>query len=164
MPNMVEKWKIIPDFPDYAVSNWGHFVGRQRKIKKYEAGTNYVRVNMSNKNPKREILIGLHKLVAELFIGPCPEDHIVNHKDRNRRNNHVDNLEYMTLSENMTHWRTTEKPEGGIPLNSNVTILIDSDLLEKLKVKAKEDGRSLSDYVSRKLEEATVEETAKFIE
>lgn len=48
--------------------------------------------------------IRVHRLVAEAFI-PNPENKkTVNHKDWNRLNNKLDNLERMTHSENSTHW------------------------------------------------------------
>jgi hypothetical protein len=41
--------------------------------------------------------------VAEAFIGPCPPGLVVNHRDGNRQNNCVQNLEYCTYSENALH-------------------------------------------------------------
>lgn len=56
----------------------------------------------------------IHKLVALTWIGPAPgptgtkrHEYCVNHKDGNKQNNHVDNLEWVTNSENLSHaWRT----------------------------------------------------------
>jgi len=45
----------------------------------------------------------VHRLVGELFIDkPMGKDQI-NHKDFNKQNNHVDNLEWVTLLENLAH-------------------------------------------------------------
>lgn len=53
-------------------------------------------------NGKRRF-IHVHRLVAEAFI-PNPLDlPQVNHKDGNKLNNHVDNLEWCSASENMKH-------------------------------------------------------------
>ena len=46
----------------------------------------------------------LQRLVAACFLGPI-EGYEINHKDRNTLNNHVDNLERVTPSQNQKHWR-----------------------------------------------------------
>lgn len=45
----------------------------------------------------------IHRLVAEVWIGPIPEGMTVNHKDLDKFNNDVENLEIVTYSENIRH-------------------------------------------------------------
>lgn len=45
----------------------------------------------------------VHRLVADAFLPHDPERPFVNHKDKDRSHNHIDNLEYMTHKENMDH-------------------------------------------------------------
>lgn len=57
----------------------------------------------------------VHRLVAEAFLVKPTEKHIVNHKDGNKANNSLDNLEWVTYTENLQHaidniW-TTESRE-----------------------------------------------------
>jgi hypothetical protein len=42
----------------------------------------------------------VHQLVAAAFIGPCPPDHEVGHKNNDKADNRADNLEYCTDLEN----------------------------------------------------------------
>jgi DNA-binding transcriptional regulator YiaG len=51
----------------------------------------------------------LHSMVAAAFIGPRPKGHHINHKDGDKANNCVDNLEYVTPSGNATHALTALK-------------------------------------------------------
>jgi len=62
----------------------------------------YIRLALVNLNGQKEQKL-VHVLVATVFI-PNPDNKpTVNHKDHNRSNNHVENLEWATFSEQNNH-------------------------------------------------------------
>lgn len=85
---------------------WNKFMSTIRK-----EGT-YVNVNLVKDNEIKTAYI--HRLVAEAFLpnpGHLPE---VNHKDGNKQNNNVENLEWCSHSENMVHcWKQLHKEKRG---------------------------------------------------
>jgi hypothetical protein len=44
-----------------------------------------------------------HRLVWEMFNGPIPEGHVIHHKDGNKRNNSIENLECLPKGEHHSH-------------------------------------------------------------
>lgn len=58
-------------------------------------GSGYAQVRINNK------AYLAHRLIAEAFFGKCPEDNEVDHIDRNKLNNDINNLRYVSRSENM---------------------------------------------------------------
>jgi hypothetical protein len=54
-------------------------------------------------SPKKPISVTVHSVVAASFIGARPEGLEINHKDLDKRNNSVDNLEYVTPKQNSRH-------------------------------------------------------------
>ena len=109
VPNMREEiWKSIYG-GIYAVSSLGRIKrllrSRTSLPGKIFPGTanldGYLVVTLRKNNKKRIELI--HRLVAGAFLGTCPSNKEVNHKDGNKKNNCIDNLEYITQLENITH-------------------------------------------------------------
>ncbi len=119
---MEEIWKEIKDYPYYRVSNLGrikrlaydkidslgrHIHKSELIMKPVDNGTGYFQVKIA-KNIFASKIDGkdnrdckyVHRLVAEAFI-PNPNNlEDVNHKDHNRANNHVDNLEWLSGVDN----------------------------------------------------------------
>ena len=75
---------------------------RGRVLKQGSTGTGYPQITLCIPGKKRARHL-VHRLIAEAFLGPCPEGHQVNHKDGDKSNNCVENLEYVTQSENIRH-------------------------------------------------------------
>lgn len=111
---MSEIWKNIEGYPLYEVSNCGRVRTKEhtdtlnrvkkakiRKPRHVRNGHEYV--TLFSNETKRYKLCFIHRLVAFAFI-PNPENFpIINHKDCNPSNNHVDNLEWCTHSYNNTY-------------------------------------------------------------
>lgn len=103
---MVEEWKQVKDHPKYSISNYG-------RVRNTETGkiltpnirsktSHYLYVNFSY-GYKNLVKKNIHRLVAEAFV-PNPDNKPeVNHIDGNKQNNMVDNLEWVTTSENALH-------------------------------------------------------------
>lgn len=96
---MKEEWKKISEF-DYEISNFGNLrrlnSNKLRKIQTDKDGYNTITIWKNGKSYFKRI----NRLVAEAFI-PNPNNlPIVNHKDENRKNNYVDNLEWCTVEYN----------------------------------------------------------------
>jgi hypothetical protein len=101
----------------YEVSNFGNVKSLEKIINKGKFGI--VKFNeiilkpvLRNKNgylivnlykDKKVKIFQVHRLVAETFIPNINNKPQINHIDANKTNNHIENLEWVTPSENMIH-------------------------------------------------------------
>lgn len=98
MKNILEEWKQINEYPNYEVSNLGN-VRRQTKkgyhlLKPTPNTKGYLRVTLAKNGKAKNFYI--HRLVAGAFIPNDSNYPQVNHKDENKQNNNINNLEWCT--------------------------------------------------------------------
>lgn len=92
----------------YKVNKKGQIYSDAKKIilKPIVKSTGYAFVNLYNKGKHKSMYI--HTIVANTFIGNS-FGHVVNHKDLNKLNNNVENLEIVSQKENILHSKLNGK-------------------------------------------------------
>ena len=101
--------RIIEKYPNYTISDKGEIVNinTNKELKPYIRNDGYVIISLSKGGKKYKCY--LHRLVAETFI-PNPDNlPQVNHKDENKSNNCVSNLEWITPKDNCNYGTRNER-------------------------------------------------------
>ena len=112
---MNEIWKDIDGYEGlYQVSNLGNVkslnynrTGKERILKPGTNGSGYLHVILCKNGKIR--LFKVHRLVAKAFLENPDHKSDVNHKDENKTNNCVENLEWMTRQENINFGTHNER-------------------------------------------------------
>ncbi len=100
------EWKIIPGYSGYEASNTGllrslnYKSSRKVRILKPAISDGYLKTMLKGDDGKFHSY-NVHKFVTLAFLGNRPAGLEVNHKDGNKLNNDITNLEYVTHSENV---------------------------------------------------------------
>jgi hypothetical protein len=102
----MEIYKIIIDYPDYEISNLGNCrnIKTQNILKpvKIKSGYNRFTLSYTNEDGKRkQRMIYQHRLIGIYFIDNPENKPHIDHKDGNRGNNLIENLRWVTRSENL---------------------------------------------------------------
>jgi len=98
----MEEWRIIKEYPNYDVSNFGNIKNNKTsKIMKQTLKGGYYNIGLVNELGKKTFKV--HRLVCLNFIENPENKSDVNHKDKNKINNNICNLEWMTHRENNIH-------------------------------------------------------------
>lgn len=124
------QWEPIDGFPGYLISNDGRVYSEKTDTEMAQQPINdgYFIVGMYRNGDTDTKYV--HRLVIEHF-GPEPPsgDHEVNHKDGDKSNNHIDNLEWVTNQQNDDHARENylKKAKGR---QNNTNKLSVKDVLE----------------------------------
>ena len=112
-----ETWKDIEDYEGmYQVSNLGRVKSlprqtklsfRKGKILKLSSDKNgYELINLSTNGFQKTYKV--HRLVANAFIPNPKNNPQVNHKDFNKKNNDISNLEWLNSRDNTVHYNNTK--------------------------------------------------------
>lgn len=102
-----EENEILKEIPDtdgkYFISNSGYVLSLCRKkpliLKPYDCGNGYSFVKINGKNKR------IHRLVGNAFINNTDNKPIIHHKDNNKQNNSINNLQWATAKENSIEYQ-----------------------------------------------------------
>lgn len=119
-----EKWRWIEGYEGlYMVSDHGRILSTPKETKPYGAvmvqqlGQNgYLSINLCKDGAHQRKSV--HRIVAEAFLENPDNLEQVNHKDGDKTNNRVRNLEWVTRSDNQKHAYAVlnrTRPSGGTP-------------------------------------------------
>lgn len=156
----------LNDFTEFKEKkNYIYFVNRLGEIARLSKRSGKINIQNQRDNGCGYMTVGagdgpqyVHRIVAETFI-QCDDLSLdVNHKDGNKKNNHVDNLEWCTRSQNIKHsfengirvytdeWRNKKRNAMKSKTHCKET---------KEKISNAMKNRKVSDETRRKLSKAT---------
>ena len=102
---MIEEYRKLREYPMYRIYNTGKIYSEYTKkfLKRFDDNSGYLQVTLFSGRNKGRKTIKVHILVAKAFI-PNPYNlPEVNHKNCNKYDNRVSNLEWVSKHENMIH-------------------------------------------------------------
>lgn len=99
----MEVWKDISGYEGhYQVSNCGRIkslkYGKETIMSEKLNSMGYVDIIFTKSNEQKSIRV--HRIVAEAFLDNSQGYPVINHIDGDKKNNHIDNLEWCTYSHN----------------------------------------------------------------
>ena len=127
---MKEEWRTIEEFPMYEISDHGrvysHF-HKGRMLKCCDNSFGYMYVTLFNSFGQQPSAV--HVLVLEAFDSKRKDKLTCNHKDGDKKNNHISNLEWITHSKNHQHAYATGLKEGLKGKDNPNAVLTEQDII-----------------------------------
>lgn len=107
----MEKWKTIEGYTDYQVSNIGRVkslkYGKERILKQNKINNGYLYVHLHKEGKVKNMLI--HRLVAGSFLNNQYNLPEVNHRNEDKSDNRIENLEYCDRKYNCNYGTRNER-------------------------------------------------------
>lgn len=142
----METWKTIPGFRRYEASSLGRLrstnyknSGKIKVLKPALSPDGYMKTMLQDDNKKYRSWT-VHKFVTLAFFGKKGEGIEVNHKNGNKTDNRIENLEYCTRSHNMKHALRTGLMEPKRGSKNGHSKLTEKEVIE-IRKHAKEKGQ-----------------------
>ena len=107
--------KQIENYLNYYIDENGNvYNDSTQSILKGSIGENGYKYYRLSKNNRKKMFYA-HRLVAEYFLENPNNLPVVNHKDGNKLNNNVNNLEWVSYSDNASHWHQLSEKKTNQP-------------------------------------------------
>lgn len=131
----MEEWKCIYGYNNrYSVSSFGRVRSGDRVLKpQLNKKRRYHYICLEGDGRRKNHI--LHRLVAYAFLPQVWGKNQVNHKDADKGNNKIDNLEWVTKEENYEHARKMGVYVGKHGENSPCSRLKEKDVLEIFRLR-----------------------------
>lgn len=106
------QWKNINNYINYSISNTGLIKNNKTdRILKYYIRNGYPSVTLCYNNKKKTI--NIHQIVAEHFLEkPNINKYVINHKNEDKTDNNILNLEYVSYSYNTKYSMTSNRSKN----------------------------------------------------
>ena len=141
--NEFKDFKVIPHFPRYEINRYGTIRDTEKNSYVAQSVSNgylvaYLIPEVDKDRPHavKTSLKRVHRLVALTWLPPPtdPEKIEINHKDGNKQNNHVSNLEWVTKAENALHANKYLRYTTGVSLRCRTRNFETGEILEHASI------------------------------
>lgn len=130
----MELWRNIEEATNYEVSNYGNIRNTKsgQILNPGASGNGYKQVSLKMKKNNKFEKRYVHRLVATYWLENPENKREVNHINLDRTDNRVENLEWITSSENQKHkyqngdYKTSNRKVIQMDLENNIIAVFDS--------------------------------------